>query len=137
MLKVTIKQGNIKQIVSRFKGFQKNVRKLAIDRTYYQSRARIRITKKSPDGQRWQRLRPMTIEAKGDSSILVERGNDTDLYNSLVRGIDRVTANAKHAATHQFGSPSRRIPARPFLGLDPKEKVFERKLTALWERITK
>lgn len=79
----------------------------------------------SPEGVPWPDLSPAYQQRKrrNRDKILVLDGwlrqlhytaNDTELD----LGTDRI-----YGATHQFGDPSRNIPARPFLGLDEAERA--------------
>lgn len=81
---------------------------------------------RSPDGTPWAPLSPAyrARKAKNKDLILVLRGHlrDTLRYQvsatALAFGTDRI-----YGATHQFGDPSRHIPARPFLGLSAADRT--------------
>lgn len=81
---------------------------------------------RSPDGTPWAPLSPAyrARKAKNKDLILVLRGYLRDMpryqvsATALEFGIDRI-----YGATHQFGDPSRHIPARPFLGLSPADRT--------------
>lgn len=63
--------------------------------------------------QRKRRNRDKILVLDGWLRQLHYTANDTELD----LGTDRI-----YGATHQFGDPSRHIPARPFLGLDDAER---------------
>lgn len=93
--------------------------------------------RQSPDGEQWDPVSERYAQRKRRGQAAPRgRGGDrrpervlelTRDLRSLLRyqvtgnelrfGSDRV-----HAATHQFGDPSRSIPARPFLGLTPDDE---------------
>lgn len=93
-------------------------------------------------GGSWARLKPDTVRKKGSSKILYTEGAH-DKYkpeppsgeNILFKSMTKVGArfqylkvfknsihfgtNRPFAAVHQYGSPARKIPARPFLRFTP------------------
>jgi phage virion morphogenesis protein len=92
---------------------------------------RILRTKTSPDGERWEALRDVTVNLKGNDNILVEYG---DLSKSIkVADVSNdgfeLIADAKHASFMQEGVKRTRgmikdksIPARPFMGFSDENK---------------
>jgi phage virion morphogenesis protein len=97
---------------------------------------RILRSKTSPDGERWEALRDVTVNLKGHDRILFETG---ELANSIqVSDVNNdgfmITADAKHASYMQEGVKRTRgmiknktIPPRPFMGFSDENK---RRITA-------
>ena len=85
-------------------------------------------TQAAPDGAPWAPLKPQTVRRKKKNAdkILTEQG---ELRGSLSYHVGffsdelLVGSPEKYAATHQFGAPSRNIPARPFLGLSAADRA--------------
>lgn len=78
----------------------------------------------SPDGVPWPDLSPAYQQRKrrNRDKILVLDGWLRQL-NYAASGTElRIGTDRIYGATHQFGDPSRNIPARPFLGLDDAER---------------
>ncbi len=78
----------------------------------------------SPDGVSWPDLSPAYQQRKrrNRDKILVLDGWLRQL-NYAASGTElRIGTDRVYGATHQFGDPSRHIPARPFLGLDDAER---------------
>lgn len=78
----------------------------------------------SPDGVPWPDLSPAYQQRKrrNRDKILVLDGWLRQL-NYAASGTElRIGTDRVYGATHQFGDPSRNIPARPFLGLDDAER---------------
>lgn len=69
-------------------------------------------------GRPWTPLSPETIRRKGNDTILVDSG---DLRDSFEYAVDddalrlSVGTNVEYAVYHEFGVPSRGLPARPIL----------------------
>jgi phage virion morphogenesis protein len=92
---------------------------------------RILRTKTSPDGERWEALRDVTVNLKGHDRILFETG---DLANSIqVEDVTHdgfvLTATADHASYMQEGIKRTRgmiknktVPPRPFMGFSEENK---------------
>ncbi|MGX9944870.1 phage virion morphogenesis protein [Bradyrhizobium denitrificans] len=92
---------------------------------------RILRSKTSPDGERWEALRDVTVNLKGHDRILFETG---DLANSIQVGDVShdgfvLTASAKHASYMQDGIRRTRgmiknktVPPRPFMGFSDENK---------------
>jgi phage virion morphogenesis protein len=79
----------------------------------------------SPAGEAWDPLSPNTLaKKKRPDRILTETGTLADTLNYQL-GANQVMigSNLDYAATHQFGREADGIPARPFLGLAPFERV--------------
>lgn len=78
----------------------------------------------SPEGVPWPDLDPdyKQHKKKNRDKILVLDGWLRQL-NYAASGTElRIGTDRVYGATHQFGDPSRHIPARPFLGLDDAER---------------
>lgn len=79
-------------------------------------------TKKSPDGIAWENLLPDTVKAKGNSEILVDKG---DLMKSITHHANAdsvvVGSDRHYAKYHQSGGVNNLV-ARPFLGLSEDDK---------------
>ncbi len=96
----------------------------------------------SPDGKPWAKLKPSTINKRKKLKqlpIKILAGEDS-LLTSISSDFDRQSAvagtNVVYATTHQYGAkkgqfgvskrgmpiPWGDIPARPFLGVSPKDK---------------
>lgn len=81
----------------------------------------------TPDGQKWKPLAPSTVKhrkkrhKKGNMKILQDTG---ELRRSVTYeagdNFVKVGSKLKYARTHQFGR--KKIPARPFLGVNDMEK---------------
>ena len=70
---------------------------------------------KSPDGQRWKELSPLTIKKKGHSRILRERDEMINSNVYFLEGNTLIIKNTdKKAPFHQFGTKN--IPKREFIG---------------------
>jgi phage virion morphogenesis protein len=92
---------------------------------------RILRSKTSPDGERWEALRDVTVSLKGHDRILFETG---DLANSIqVSDVSNdgfmITADAEHASYMQEGVKRTRgmiknktVPPRPFMGFSDENK---------------
>jgi len=92
---------------------------------------RILRSKTSPDGERWEALRDVTVNLKGHDRILFQEGG-------LAAGIQVEDVSndgfvlgsaAKYSSVHQEGFyptigmiPGKRIPARPFMGFSEENK---------------
>jgi phage virion morphogenesis protein len=92
---------------------------------------RILREKKSPKGDRWAELAQSTIDSKGHSSILFLTGDLAkgisveDVSNTNVT----IRSDSEYGSFHQkgwkhHGRPGRtkRVPARPFLGVSEENK---------------
>lgn len=78
-----------------------------------------RFEEQGPD---WEPLKPATIAAKGSSAILIDTGLMLNSIESQVNeeeGTVKIGIFKKERAlialVHELGSPSRNIPARPFM----------------------
>lgn len=92
---------------------------------------RILRSKTSPDGERWEALRDVTVNLKGHDRILFETG---ELANSIqISDVSNdgfmITADAEHASYMQEGVKRTRgmiknktIPPRPFMGFSDENK---------------
>lgn len=84
-----------------------------------QTRRRIADEKTGPDGQAWPAWSPGYAKTRhGGHSLLRAESGLLDSVQHLVTGDEvEIGSNLVYAATHQFGDPKRKIPARPYLGL--------------------
>jgi phage virion morphogenesis protein len=92
---------------------------------------RILRTKTSPDGERWEALRDVTVNLKGHDRILFQTG---DLAKSIqVADVTNhgfmITSSADYASYMQDGIKRTRgmiknktVPARPFMGFSDENK---------------
>jgi phage virion morphogenesis protein len=92
---------------------------------------RILRSKTSPDGERWEALRDVTVNLKGNDTILVETG---DLARSIkVSDVSNdgfeLIADSAHASFMQEGIKRTRgliknkvVPPRPFMGFSDENK---------------
>lgn len=66
--------------------------------------------------QRWEALKPETVERKGHDTVLSETGRLMDSI-SCRASVDRlsITAGVPYAQLLQYGTGSTGLPARPFL----------------------
>ncbi len=103
---------------------------------YQEASTKVNFAKESsPDGQKWQDLKPATWLRKRSGSILREK---SILVNSITHypvGNDTwvVGTQIEYARSHQLGNPSRNLPARPFLGFSRNDinqinQIFQRYL---------
>ena len=87
-----------------------------------------------PEGSPWEALQPRTIKRKkyNAARVLTERGflRKNLRYQVLSKTTVQVGSNLEYAATHQYGRAG--IPARPFLGLSPKDHQEIRAIIAAW-----
>lgn len=95
------------------------------------------IDQQASDGTPWEELSSTTLEQKikkGERTdrILTESGTLADaLHYKLAKDSLEFGSNEEYAAMHQFGGvtspfsmmPNQDIPARPFLGIAPFERV--------------
>lgn len=89
-----------------------------------QTRRRISEEKTNPNGDAWPEWSEGYASTRhGGHSLLESEGH---LIASLESGSDADTAwwgsDLVYAATHQFGDEGRNIPARPYLGVSPRNK---------------
>lgn len=133
MIDLKIKGRGLRDLVKNYKRFSDDVVDQVTQETYEQSRKRIRVTKKGPDGKRWEKLDPETRRKKGNNRILFSSGK---LFNSLSVSGNKVLAQNRYAAVHQFGSRKMSVPARPFMGVEENSSL-KRKLKTLWKRSMK
>lgn len=82
-------------------------------------------SEQAPDGTPWEPLDPkyQARKKKNADKILVLDGYLKDLldYNETETEM-KLGTNLLYGATHQFGDPTRGIPARPFLGLSESDR---------------
>jgi len=81
-------------------------------------------TEAGPGGIEWPDIAAETRKRKKHPKILTE-SRDLRSSFSYAASADELVfgTNVLYAATHQFGDPSRNIPARPFLGWDEEDGV--------------
>jgi phage virion morphogenesis protein len=92
---------------------------------------RILRSKTGPDGERWEALRDVTVNLKGNDTILFQTG---DLSRSIrVEDVSdqgfMITSDSDHASYMQDGIKRTRgmiknkeVPARPFMGFSDENK---------------
>ena len=89
------------------------------------NRTRARFdSQTAPDGRAWQALSPgyQKHKKQNKDKILTLYGHLRGLLNRFSDANSlRVGTPLIYGATHQFGDPSRHIPARPFLGLSAED----------------
>ncbi|MBW4666492.1 MAG: phage virion morphogenesis protein [Cyanomargarita calcarea GSE-NOS-MK-12-04C] len=101
---------------------------------YQEASTKVNFAKESsPDGQKWQDLKPATWLRKKSGSILREK---SILVNSITHypvGTNTwvVGTNVEYGLYHQKGVPSRNLPARTFLGFSQNDinqinQIFQR-----------
>lgn len=96
------------------------------------TRRRIAETKTAPSGKKWDRLTPATLKAKkGKGSILVEHGN---LLGSITHEAakDSVIVGSVMGYAVHLQQGTRKMPARPFLGLSSQDYQDIDELLADW-----
>ena len=96
---------------------------------YMERETKINFARQSaPDGTPWAPLAPSTLARKRSGAILRET---SALVNSIAargpfQNTVRVGATMEYGVYHQFGT--KRMPARPFLGIEPKHHEPIRKI---------
>lgn len=89
---------------------------------------RIDQEKHGPNGEYWPSWSDDYARSRHHAqSLLVGEGHMRDSIQNFVGGsgletLVLVNVHAKQGATHQFGDPSRNIPARPFLGVSDRDR---------------
>ena len=85
-----------------------------------QVQRRIEIEKTSPDGKAWAAWSPRYAKSSGHGPSLLVKSNHllTSIEVQDQGGDVYVGSKLPYAATHQYGDPSRNIPARPYLGIN-------------------
>jgi len=73
----------------------------------------------SPDGEAWRALSPAykKVKPQNKDKILILYGYLKNLHYQVDNNTLRLGTDEVYGATHQFGDPSRNIPARPWLGI--------------------
>ncbi len=90
-------------------------------------------TQTAPDGSPWAALSPNTRKKKNQNLILTLNGYLRGTLNYQAdKDSLRVGTPLIYGATHQFGNPSRNIPARPFLGLSEDDTQYILETMAEW-----
>lgn len=86
------------------------------------------------DGEPWEALKQATIDRKGSSGILKDKGRLRQAWAAQEVSNHRVVIgnNVAYAGTHQFGDEGRNIPARPML---PKPERAERMAVGLLQAL--
>jgi phage virion morphogenesis protein len=103
------------------------------------ARRRIIETKKDPSGAPWKPWSPNYARTRhGGNTLLRDTGA---LVDSMTHQVDapgkavNVGSNLVYAATHQYGDPTRKIPARPFLDdsfSDPFDQAEVKDIVSMW-----
>ena len=88
----------------------------------------------APDGTPWPDLSPgyRASKPKNRDKLLVLDGWLRELHYQAAQDALRIGTTQLYGATHQFGDPSRHIPARPFLGLDDTERAHVLDVLTEW-----
>lgn len=89
-----------------------------------QTQRRIIEDRKSPNGVPWPRWSKRYEKTRhGNQKMLFASGHlvASLTHNVIGDGQVEVGSNLIYAATHQFGDPKRKIPARPYLGISDKD----------------
>ena len=91
------------------------------------------VDMQAPDGSPWEPLSETTLSRKNRTDrILTESGTLADTLNYQISNNElSLGSNMEYAAMHQFGGttspfsafPNQEIPARPFLGIAPFERL--------------
>ncbi|MFA5688574.1 MAG: phage virion morphogenesis protein [Kiritimatiellales bacterium] len=99
-----------------------------------QTKYRIRVEKTAPDGSPWADLSPAYKKRKPKGRGILElEGDLRDSLTHLVNGGSvEVGTNLVYAATHQWGAPSRGIPARPYLGISAQNETEITEVIEKW-----
>lgn len=85
------------------------------------ARRRIRETKRSPTGKRWEKWSERHADTRSsEHSLLVESGALADsMTHNVIGPLEvQVGSNLEYAAAHLFGVPEHHLPARPYLDTD-------------------
>lgn len=87
-----------------------------------------------PDGVPWPALSPryLATKPKNKDKKLVLDGWLRQLHYQAGGTELRLGTDREYGKDHQFGNPSRHIPARPFLGLDDAERAQVLAVLAEW-----
>jgi phage gpG-like protein len=131
-VEVSFKSTGFNELSKRIRGILDRVQNtqpaMEVASEYMQKsiRHRIAVSKKSPDGDRWEPLADETVETKkrkgrsNPSSILVDTGELKDsIEEAFVDKSDFIVeAGAEHASYPQYGTSDQ--PARPFMGFSPE-----------------
>lgn len=136
-LKLEIDDHDFRRLTKRIEGLLNDVLEMhsvyaqAADYMKRSTENRLLRTKTSPDGERWEALRDVTVNLKGHDTILFETG---DLANSIqVSDVSNdgfeLISNSPHASFMQEGIKRTRgmiknkvVPARPFMGFSDENK---------------
>ncbi|MFZ1326220.1 MAG: phage virion morphogenesis protein [Candidatus Contendobacter sp.] len=88
----------------------------------------------APDGTPWPALSPRyrASKKKNQDKLLVLDGWLRQLHYQAAPDALRIGTDRLYGATHQFGDPSRHLPARPFLGLDEAERAHVMEVLLEW-----
>lgn len=118
MIKVTIKSEEVKKLFEKFGFNAQNLRPALVKIGGVLERASSQAFERQGPG--WKSLKPATKAQKqklGFGNKILTR--DGDLASSVSAQIEGTTvfigSNLEYADTHQFGSPRKKIPKRPFL----------------------
>lgn len=73
------------------------------------------------------RPKPWPPKKDGSPARLLRTGNLRHSFRADITGRDTITITTpvKYAPVHQFGAPSRSIPARPYMPLQPNGRLLQ------------
>jgi len=98
-----------------------------------QTKRRIAVEKRSPDGAPWAPLKPSTIanRRKRSSSILTDTGRLLGSISHTATSRQAIIGtNVEYAGFHQSGT--RKMVARPFMGVSPANMVEIKAAVNAW-----
>ncbi len=105
--------------------FRRKIMEKALRIIDTRTKQRFNTLKRDPDSIKWAALSPNTLREKRKKyavpNILIRTGKLRDSIKYALRG-DKITLKsvAKYGKYHQFGT--KKMPARPFIGLDKFEE---------------
>ena len=99
------------------------------------AKRRIMEAKTAPGGKKWDPWSKRYAKTRhGGHSLLRDTGALVDSITHEVSTMERsvvVGSNLVYAATHQFGDPDRKIPARPYLDAELEDPWERREVRSL------
>lgn len=89
-----------------------------------QTRLRFETQGPDPSGKPWRKWSEKYAKTReGDKRLLQDTGMLLKSITKIASEKDVIVgSNLTYAGSHQYGDPSRRIPARPYLGLSSKDR---------------
>lgn len=124
---ITFDVGALEQLRARFKGLDLADEAAPTIGALVEAQTRQRIIDggPAPNGDAWDDWSESYARTRhANHSLLRNEGHLLDSIEHQVRD-GRVTVGAymEYAAVHQYGAPSKRIPARPFLGISAENSA--------------